>query len=190
MLSTRESTIENEKLRTGQANTDNFADRKQNERTKSKINSDMYFAGLGSHYDKLGNFEEENLIIENGEPVSGQYYETVKDDATTPSSTTMQFKFEDDDYLDEDYKKGEKTRYKISSKGKLMIVIYALVVSTIIALIVLNARVLKSMEQNIEESQSSIISLTKKIQGVDEQIADASSDETISKLAEELGMIK
>ena len=70
-----------------------------------------------------------------------------------PSSTTMQFESAEDSdlYEDLDYKRESKAEenFRISSKGKMLIAIYSAVVILILSLIIINARMLKSLDGSL-----------------------------------------
>lgn len=141
--------------------------------------------------DLMMNFALRGETIEQS--LNNQYVEQspVRDFHITadesPSETTMQFS-NDDEFEDElvENKKG----YKISSRGKVMITVYAIVIATIIALIAMNARVLKTMEQSIKESQAAVQSLQQQTYALEQELEYVSSEEVISSKAIEMGMTK
>jgi cell division protein FtsL len=106
----------------------------------------------------------------------------------TPSATTMQFTLENDD-CDDGLQNAQKS-YGISARGKIMIAVYTLVVATIIALIAMNAKVLKTMEESIKEKEAAVGSLIQQTQLLSEELAHVSSEDVISQKAIELGMTR
>lgn len=84
----------------------------------------------------------------------------------------------------------EDKQYKINSKGKVLIAVYAIVVLTIFALIVLNTRLLRNMNNDVAMLETQVQELTTEKQQVESELAFLSSDAEISKKALEMGMIK
>ena len=112
---------------------------------------------------------------------------------TLPSATAMQWFAQNSDTEDfeeeENYVKGSKS-YKLSPRGKIMIAVYALVVATIVALIAINASVLKSMEQSIVEKEATVRGLIQQSQTLSEELETVKSDAVIAEKAESIGMTK
>lgn len=109
-----------------------------------------------------------------------------------PSSTTMQFKEEmDEAEVFKDVREQTVTSYKINAKGKLLIAVYALVVVTLFALIVMNTRALKTLDADIANMKESVALLQQEGERVQDDLAYASSEENIINRAEnELDMIR
>lgn len=107
-----------------------------------------------------------------------------------PTGTTMQFEGKNRKYIFEDEKTvkhtmlEDETSYKINTKSKILIAVYALVIVTIFSLIVLNTRLLKSMDENISSKQANIEMLTNQNNQLTKQFEYLSSDEVISNQAE------
>lgn len=142
--------------------------------------------------DLMRNYAEKGLLFEENlreQPVVDNFGYSDEDIDVTPSATTMQFTLENDDY-DEDQLQAVQKSYKISPRGKIMIAVYTLVVATIIALIAMNAKVLKSMEENISEKENAIGSLVYQTEVLSAELEYVSSEEVISQKAIELGMTK
>jgi cell division protein FtsL len=112
----------------------------------------------------------------------------------TPSSTTMQFgQGEDEDiYEDVNVKRAEKTEkgFKLSSKGKVLLAVYALVIITILSLIILNSRMLRSLDASIDRYNTQLKDLNTRYETVINEYEYVSSDEVIIQKAEEMGMYK
>ena len=156
----------------------------------TRVNSD--FAGNSISNDLMRNYAEKGLLFEESlreDVVCDNYQYEAEDVDVTPSLTTMQFTLENDDYEEDDLQSSQRS-YKISSRGKIMITVYALVVATIIALIAMNARVLKTMEESIKQKEAAVGSLVKQTQMLSEELTHVSSEEVISQKAVELGMSK
>lgn len=130
----------------------------------------------------------------NYEEYDKQKMTYTTDDDTAPSPTTMQYSsVETGDNPFEDYhKKGEPVdkQYTINTKGKILIAVYALVVATVFALIILNTRLLKTMNASMVAKQMQITRLTREVNDLQSEYEYVSSDEVIEKKAEEKGMVK
>lgn len=111
-----------------------------------------------------------------------------------PSSTTMQFEsYEENDIYEEVRPKNEtdlQKKYKINTKGKVLIAVYALVVATILSLIVINSRMLKSLDTSISGYASKVTELTQEYAKVTEELDYVKSDAVIAEKAENFGMVK
>ena len=119
--------------------------------------------------------------------------EEVFDEDAYPSVTTMQFKDREANPY-EDYREENETyrskRFKVTTKGKVLVAVYALVVMTILLLIVLNTRLLKNMNAQIESQQMRITTLKEETELLDKKLDYVRSDAVIEqKAASELGMI-
>ena len=105
-----------------------------------------------------------------------------------PTPTTMQFVGKDRSYIYEDLnekdtvdEEDDQAVYKINTKGKIMIAVYALVVLTIFALIIMNT--------SINEQEARIEMLQAENQELNDVYNFVSSDEEIIRKATEMGMI-
>ena len=115
-----------------------------------------------------------------------------------PSPTTMQFVGKDRKYIYEDLNDNEvvaveeedQTSYKINTKGKVMIAVYALVVLTIFSLIIMNTRLIKNMNNSINEQEARIEILQQENQALYSEYEVVSSDEEVLRRAEAMGMVK
>lgn len=109
-----------------------------------------------------------------------------------PSSTTMQFSLKDgaDIYEEIRPKSDEEKDYKINTKGKVLIAVYAIVILTIFSLILLNSRMLRNLDRSIDTYTSRVETLTKEYTDARSELDYVSSDETIISKAEEMGLIK
>ena len=120
----------------------------------------------------------------------------VSDEDVMPSNTTMQFDKNGNPEIFDDVRslsKSEskvKREYSISAKGKVLIAVYALVVATIFSLIMLNSRMLKNLDNSINNYSSQVSELSKEYSQVMGELDVAMSDETIIEKALEMGMEK
>ena len=110
-----------------------------------------------------------------------------------PSATTMQFEKENTEVF-EDLRTKNKTRedkgYKFNTKAKLLVAVYSLVVAAILSLIVINSRMLKNLDNSIDNYSSQVTDLSQRYTAVMEELDNVMSDETIIEKAIEMGMEK
>ncbi len=108
-----------------------------------------------------------------------------------PSSTTMQFgrDEESDIYEEVDYtKENHKEEFRLSSKGKVLIAIYSLVVAIILSLIIINSRMLKSLDSSISSYKQKADEINAEVSRIEAEIADITSEEAIGEWALKHGM--
>lgn len=145
------------------------------------------------NYDRYAEMEAEEAAA--AEEVSAEEKtETVamSDEDIRPTTTTTQFIDGDPQIFNDAAKSKEerKSAYRLNGKGKLVVVLYALVVTVILALIVLNTGVLKSLSKDIATLDESYRAQAAAVSAQKTEIAEISSDAYISQFAEsELGMI-
>ena len=88
----------------------------------------------------------------------------------------------------------KKTRedkgYKFNTKAKLLVAVYSLVVAAILSLIVINSRMLKNLDNSIDNYSSQVTDLSQRYTAVMEELDNVMSDETIIEKAIEMGMEK
>ena len=116
------------------------------------------------------------------------------DENLMPSSTTMQFESDEDNDIYEEVRPKNETdlqkKYKINTKGKVLIAVYALVIATILSLIVINSRMLRSLDNSISGYTGKITELTEQYTNVNAELDYVKSDEVIIEKAEAMGMVK
>ena len=108
-----------------------------------------------------------------------------------PSSTTMQFEKENSEVFEDlrtKNKKRETKAYKFNTKAKLLVAVYSLVVATILSLIVINSRMLKNLDNSIDNYSSQFSTLSQEYNAVMEELDVVMSDETVIEKAIEMGM--
>jgi hypothetical protein len=140
------------------------------------------------NYDRYSDVQEATVITEN---VVKEV--AVSDEDIRPTSTTMQF---GDGEVEKIYNeipsedRAEKI-YKLNSKGKFAVVLYALAVTVIMALIIINTSVLSALSRESMQKQSTLDQIVNEYSTVNSEIEEKTSDEYVSRLAEgEYGMIK
>ena len=109
-----------------------------------------------------------------------------------PSSTTMQFK---DKKSAEDFYESaaneEKFTFKLNTRGKLLIAVYAAVVAVILAFIILNTGIINSIQNKLSEKEAMVENLQSAYAQIEENIKEVSSDEyVINKAVNEYNMSK
>lgn len=111
-----------------------------------------------------------------------------------PSATTKQFRtaVQQSSPYDFAQEKNESVdkKYTINTKGKILIAVYALVVVTVFALIILNTRLLKSMNATSQAKEAQIAELSQEVAELHDRLDYVSSDEVIDEKAAEKGMVK
>ena len=116
----------------------------------------------------------------------------MSDEDIRPTTTTTQF-IDGDPQIFNDAEKSKEERksaYRLNAKGRLVVVLYALVVTVILALIVLNTGVLKALSKDIATLDESYRVQAAAVSAQAAEIAEISSDAHIAQVAEtELGMI-
>ena len=151
------------------------------------------------NYDRYteAGFTEEAEVCENSmvvEAVSEAVEEkSFSDEDLMPTSTTLQFGDGEVDKVFGDMqrqKEEQKNTYKLNGKGKLVLMLYTLAVTVILALIVLNTGVLTSLQGERMAKQEMVSSLFAEVEALEEKNAFFSTEEYVAPLAEELGMVK
>lgn len=133
-----------------------------------------------------------SVVVEDKEVVEMQDVQACDQQDLQPSSTTMQFAENNMQELYGDMKNDEKLEkgFHLTTKHKVMIAIYSVVVTIIMSLIILNTTVLSNLGNKVEQKAAQVAELKAQYQTLKEDIADISSDEYIIGKAEEMGMIK
>ena len=94
-------------------------------------------------------------------------------------------------YNDLEKSKEHKESYKLNGKGKLVVALYALAVTVILALIVLNTGLLKALDGQVSALTATYAEKSASLAAQTAEIEAISSDAYITELAEnEFGMIK
>ena len=117
----------------------------------------------------------------------------IQDEDIRPTSTTMQFGDGDVDQIYNEIQrdnKEETSSYRLNGKGKLVVVLYALAVTVILALIIINTGVLASLSGTREAKATELNTKIEQYQQLSANIEDISTNDYIIEQAEELGMVK
>lgn len=121
--------------------------------------------------------------------------EPVAEEDITPSGTTMQFRTENVGELYNDLEREKEdtrqnAKYRINARGKLLAAIYAIVVVTILALIIINTSVLAALRGNNAANAALLAEKQAEYADIAAENEYFSSDDYISSAAEDLGMVK
>ena len=116
------------------------------------------------------------------------------DEDIKPTSTTLQFGDGEVDKVYSDMqrqKEAQKASFSLNGKGKLVVVLYSLAVTVILALIILNTGVLASIRTGNEAKASVLREKVAEYQVVSQKIDSISSNDYVIDVAEnDYGMIK
>ncbi len=144
------------------------------------------------NYDRYSESFAQTAVVEET-PV--QVVEEVKmaEDDIRPTSTTMQFGDGDVDQMYRELKQEKEQAHeshKLNAKGKFIVVLYALAVTVIMALIIINTGVLSKLNTNNEIKQAQLANIEQEFYQMRNQFETDSSAEVLAERAESLGMIK
>ena len=142
------------------------------------------------NYDRYSEMEaEKSAVIEDAPQMREAAY---SDEDIRPTTTTTQF-IDGDPQIFNDAAKSksdEHVGYKLNAKGKVVVVLYALVVAVILALIALNTGVLRTLSADVNSLSATYAAKTAAIEQQNAIIAEISSPSHISEIAEnQLGMV-
>ncbi len=136
---------------------------------------------------------EEEIPVEE-EPKLEVKEQAIADEDIRPTSTTMQFGDGDVSHVYNDMemqKDREKNGYKLNSKGKIVVMLYALTVMVILALIVINTGVLASLKRTNQARAEELGNRIAMYGALTEEINAVSADDYVISVAENTyGMIK
>ncbi len=149
--------------------------------------------------ENLLNYDRYSAQIEAEQPLTEVQEEInevsaiLSDEDIRPTSTTMQFGEDIDQIRHEinERKSSEQVSARLNNRGKVAVALYALVVTVILALIVLNTGVLARLS-NINQAKTAQLNETIARYGaIQDEIASISDREYIINVAQnEFGMIK
>lgn len=118
---------------------------------------------------------------------------TLAEEDIRPTSTTMQFG-DDIDQIRNEMSKGKETSadsYHLNKKGKVVVALYALVVTVILALIVLNTGVLAKLSNLTEAKAVQLNTTIERYNALQAELDAMSSSEHIIDVAEnQYGMVR
>lgn len=104
----------------------------------------------------------------------------------TPTATTIQYRTEL--YRDEQQSTVEEKKGALTAKGKLLMAIYAIVVVVVLALIIVNTSVLKTLDGEMAAREAQLSEAVARYESLQNDIEVAKSEETIRNWGESHGM--
>lgn len=167
-----------------------------NENTVNEQNMEETKLRMQRNLDMILNYDKH--VVESVEDVQvedQQVAEVVSmdDEDICPTSTTMQF---GDGDLDQMYKEmnraqeNTKENYKLTTKGKIIVGIYAAVVAVIFALIVLNTSLLAVLTNSNAQKTEILTAQTEQYNAIMSEIESVSQDDYIADIAQnQYGMV-
>jgi hypothetical protein len=145
------------------------------------------------NYDRYSEVVEDSVEtpVEDASALLSEPVAT-KDEDIRPTTTTMQFGDADSDQIYNEMYREEKesSGYKLNGKGRLVVVLYALAVTVILALIIINTGVLARLGGAKEAKVAELNGKIEQYQELTSNIESISGNEYVIGKAEELGMIK
>ena len=131
------------------------------------------------------------VTLENGDI---QVIITYVDEDIKPTSTTLQFGDGEVEKVYSDMqrqKEAQKASFSLNGKGKLVVVLYSLAVTVILALIILNTGVLATIKSGNQAKASILSDKVAEYQVVSQRIDAISSNDYVIDIAKnDYGMIK
>lgn len=105
----------------------------------------------------------------------------------TPTATTIQYRT--DLYAEERPAAAEgKKRFAMTAKGKLLMAVYAVVVAVVLALIIINTSVLRTLDDSVAAREAELNAALARAEQVANDIEVATSEDTIIEWGLENGM--
>ena len=144
------------------------------------------------NYDRYSETYVEEPVSEVKEAVATATVAMSEDDIR-PTSTTMQFGDGDVDQMYQELRQErEQARdsHKLNAKGKFILVLYALAVTVIMALIIVNTGVLSRLTSENQVKQAELESIVSEYNDVHNQYQTDITDSVVAERAESLGMIR
>ena len=158
------------------------------EEERRKINLDRLL-----NYDRYAEVVGETSEVVTEQAVSAPVTSALSDEDIRPTSTTMQFG-EDIDQLTRDMSRTEtiaQEGYQLNKKGKIVVMLYALVVTVILALIVLNTGVLASLSTQTQQKSAELNQTVMQYESIQSEIENMTSSEYVKDIAmNEYGMVQ
>ena len=133
--------------------------------------------------------QETYAVPEYADEAAEAYDEENEDLA--PTATTIQYRTEQRAREDKRTVVEEKRGHAMTTQGKLLMAIYAVVVVVILALIIINTSVLRNLDASIAENRATLFAATEQVQQLQDEINElTSADSIIDRAESELGMIR
>lgn len=116
------------------------------------------------------------------------YAEEIESADLKPTETTIQYRT--DLYREEKQTVTEERKGALSAKGKLLMAIYAIVVVVVLALIIVNTSVLRTLDSEMALKEAQLSASIARYEEVLENVEIATSEDTILAWGEANGMYK
>lgn len=144
------------------------------------------------NYDRYSETYVDEPVAEVAEVVEPVTVAMSEEDIR-PTSTTMQFGDTDVSQMYQELRQErEQARdsHKLNAKGKFILVLYALAVTVIMALIIVNTGVLSRLTSENQVKEAQLESIVSEYNDVHNQYQTDITDSVVSERAESLGMIR
>ena len=143
------------------------------------------------NYDRYTEQSSSVIVEEQVEEVQAS---ALADEDIRPTSTTMQFGDDIDQIRREMNRAQEEEKsvsYHLNGKGKLAVTLYALAVTVILALIVLNTGVLAGLSNSVQAKAAELDSTIARYEAIQQEIDSISNSDYIIDVAQnQYGMVK
>ncbi len=152
----------------------NYGNREKQEELRTAIRTKEY-----TRFEEENSFA--NLLADNV---------AVENEDVMPSSTTLGYKGEYENYLNNRNAEKEKMvatkeRYTISAKGKVLIAVYAFILLSIFAFIIFNATLLRNLDKKLDRTKTEVVTKQEEIIALQDDLNVLSSNENVIKEAVE-----
>lgn len=112
-----------------------------------------------------------------------------RDEDIRPTSTTMQFGDGDVNQMFNELKESHKERQNVTGKTRLVLALYAIAITVILALIIINTGVLSVITSKTAMKQAELETAISEYETVRESLSDLGDEHVIDVAVNELGMI-
>ncbi|MBE7089858.1 MAG: hypothetical protein E7362_03540 [Clostridiales bacterium] len=141
------------------------------------------------NYDRV--VEEVEEVVETPAPAPVQA--TMEEDIR-PTSTTLQFGDGNGEKLLKDlnvsHEVSDTKSYRLSSKGRLMVVLYSLIVAVVLAFVIVNTGILASLDTSASDKSATLNDAMNDYNVVQEKVDSISDNNYVIDVAQnELGMV-
>ncbi len=161
------------------------------------LNVDRYSEQVQStavpNIEQIANAETESVQVVEQATTVAEEVQAISEDDIRPTSTTMQFGDGDIENLRMDMKAEQEEsqgKYRLNAKGKIVVVLYALVLTVVLTLIAINTGVLAKLSNQEQTAMAQVEENKQLYSRVMEDVESISNSEYISEQAVGLGMKK
>ncbi len=142
------------------------------------------------NYDRYSEQNVEEIAVQDVQVVNEA---SLTEDDYRPTSTTMQFGEGESEQIYNEMRQQESeesTSYQLNGKGKLVIVLYALLVTVMLALITINAGIIPTLSNKVEAKAAEYSGRVEILSELQTENDYLMSSEHVSSWAEQNGGIK